>query len=356
MVHIYDVADHDELLTALLDGYIREQVHPEFPELRILNYTEKAQFERHWNKTIKATRGLIYNAETFEVLARPFPKIHNWDEPEAPNIAWDQKLYHWGNKFDGSLGILYVRPDGEAALATRGSFASEQAVRGTEMLFDNPVLWLEALSMHEAGYTPQFEIIYPENRIVLAYDEAFLAPLGYIHIESGMYLPYPESVSPERTFGEVVIDLSRPNAEGWVAWSSANTAVKIKQADYVELHRIVTGLNRKSIWRALSEGEDVYADMREVLPDELYKWADEVATELRQAYSDRMVLLDWDYVNVLDLLDDLKQERATDRGDLARIIQENVAKQDWGYMFSLADGRDIQTKLWRELEPKGNDK
>jgi hypothetical protein len=53
----------------MLDGkYITERFHPEFPELRILNYTEKAAFEGVWNRVTLNSRGLIYNADTHEVI------------------------------------------------------------------------------------------------------------------------------------------------------------------------------------------------------------------------------------------------------------------------------------------------
>ena len=43
------------------------------------------------------------------------------------------------DKMDGSLGILYRRPDGVCAIATRGSFASDQALEANK-------IWSESYS------------------------------------------------------------------------------------------------------------------------------------------------------------------------------------------------------------------
>jgi len=342
MTHLYDIVDHDELLLALIEGYIREQSHPEFPNYRILNYTEKAQFERKWNRTIKVCRGLIYDSDTLEVLARPFQKIHNWDEPEAPTMLWDNPVYAWGNKYDGSLGIAYVRPDGELALATRGSFASDQAIKGTQMLGEEDRI--RCRSWIEAGYTPLFEIVYPENRIVINYGEKeFLAPLGYIHVETGEYVN--DEVDGVRTFRDLVTDLSRPNSEGWVVWLSSRSAVKIKQADYVELHRLVTGLSDKEVWRQLRAG--TYAEFAMKLPDEFYAMVEEMRYSIEEEYETiEGQAWYWHWAVSAEVPDGTRK-------DAALWVQKNVPSQYRGLVFSLMDGKDINDSIWKMVEPKG---
>lgn len=59
-------------------------------------------------------------------VLRPLPKFLNHDQPEAPVIALDEPVVVT-DKADGSLGIIYPTPDGPA-VATRGSFASDQAL------------------------------------------------------------------------------------------------------------------------------------------------------------------------------------------------------------------------------------
>lgn len=362
VTYLSDVFEGEKaLLDEMLEkGYVRERFHPEFPELSILNYTEKAAFEREWNVVTRSSRGLIWNTETHEVLARPFAKIHNWDEPEAPRITEDAPLYWFANKEDGSLGILFRTPTGFPAIATRGSFASDQAIKATIMLHKSGMAYVYDEYI-DSGYTPLFEIIYPENRIVLDYggiEELVL--LGYIHVATGAFIPPVRAGNPDvATMHDLFMDLSRPNSEGWVAWLDPYKAVKIKQADYVELHRIVTGLNKKSVWRALREGRPAYLALLEQLPDELYKWAEGVADELNRAFASIMrgadewylYLLDQDYVWETDELG----EQQINRGAFARAAQE-VDHKYKSFMFSLLDGKGIEDKIWQMIEPKGGDK
>lgn len=341
-------------------GYVRQRFHPDFPELAILNYTEKAAFEREWNVVTRNARGLIYNQKTQEVIARPFAKIHNWDEPEAPRITEDAPLFWFSNKEDGSLGILYREPTGRPAIATRGSFESDQAIKATELLHASGMAYVYD-EWIDSGYTPLFEIIYPENRIVLDYggiEELVL--LGYIHIETGAFMPPIRVRDGNRdvaTMHDLLMNLSRPNSEGWVAWLDPYKAVKIKQADYVELHRIVTGLNRKSVWRALKAGRPAYLALMEQLPDELYAWAKDVARELNGAYSLILSEADDHYLWVLEQdVWNVENDEQIDRGRFARTVQQFIPHEFRAFMFSFLDGRDVQDKIWQMIEPKGGDK
>ena len=348
-MQLTDLFSLDDLKSNVDQGFIRAQIHPNFPELVILNYTEAAQFSRAWNKVTRMCRGLIWNTETGEVLARPFQKIHNWDEAEAPRITWEAPLFHWSNKEDGSLGIVYVRPDGALAVATRGSFASEQAWHATSKLAEfTDVNQAFLRSMIEEGYTPLYEIVYPENRIVLDYgDVDRLFPLGFIHIATGAYVPAQGS-NKVRRFEDVIQDLSRPNSEGWVVWLDPYKAVKIKQADYVELHRVVTGLNRKSIWRAIVE--DRFTELVEAVPDELYAYVTGVRDELSED-------VDNIYKNVV-WYESLAASTAEDKSQKAFAIEVKsiVPVRLQGLVFSLHAGKDIRPAIWKSVEPIGGER
>jgi RNA ligase len=327
-------------------GNVRTQTHPEFPHLFIANYTEQAAFNREWNDVTRMCRGLIWNDETGEVLARPFPKFFNFDEKEAPRILDDQIVYSFANKYDGSLGILYTRPDGRYAIATRGSFDSEQARLGTKLFNQLPdEQAVGFIARAEMGYTPLFEVCGPDNRIVLKYDENFLAPLGYMHVESGMFLPHEPSTG-NVTMRDLLMDLSRTNAEGWVVWKTAFEAVKIKQADYVELHRVVTNLSKKEVWRQLRAG--TYNDFKLNLPDEWWDWAEGIADDLRARFALRMRLASIDLSGVRLYGGETRKEQAL-------YMQRAVDAENRGLVFSLLDGKDISDAIWRQLEPRGDE-
>src|SRR5690606_37135186 len=107
-----NLLDIDMLANEIDAGYVTERYHPEFGELAILNYTDQCQFDGHWNEVTMLARGLIYNRETGEVVARGLPKFFNWgDEKHASQLDPDMPILSAHDKIDGSLGIGYVRPD-----------------------------------------------------------------------------------------------------------------------------------------------------------------------------------------------------------------------------------------------------
>lgn len=339
MTQLHEIVDVFQLTWEQEHGNVSIRQHPQFEELHIANYTDKCAFDRHWNDVTRITRGLIWNSDTQEVLARPFPKFFNWDEKEAPRVLDDQVMWHWDDKYDGSLGILYIDPTGYPRIATRGSFASEQAILGTKVLHESGLAWRYAEYI-DSGYTPLFEICGPDNRIVLRYEENFLQPLGFMHIETGMFVP-PQGQYQTRTMHDVLTDLSRSNAEGWVVWLSSTKAAKIKQADYIELHRMVSNLSEKEVWRQLRAGNyDYYV---KELPDELYALAEGWADGLRDQF---MEVHTQAFIDLKSLPDDTRKEQAL-------WIQRNVPANVRGLVFGLLDGKDISDSIWRILEPKG---
>jgi RNA ligase len=109
------------------DGLLYKQVHPTLP-LTIWNYTETVQFEGKWDEITLMCRGLVTD-DKGNIVARPFNKFFNIEEgkytPTENFEVWD--------KMDGSLGIVFWY-EGQWIVATRGSFTSDQAIKGTELL------------------------------------------------------------------------------------------------------------------------------------------------------------------------------------------------------------------------------
>lgn len=363
MAQINKIMDSDLLQSMIEQGYIRERRHPELDELRILNYAEKTQFESMWNEATLNARGLIYNVQTGEVLARPFKKFFNYGQTGAPTLDLDSPIFGAWDKADGSLGILYnvTGEDYEHTdayglnVATRGSFESDQAKWATAFVRRKwEGLYDDACQMIEGGYTPLVEIIYPENRIVLNYAGAeTLKHLGYVDMATGAYTGIPDfnpllsaiDVADQAiatTVREVLELPNRKNAEGYVIWMDALTAVKVKQEDYVELHRIVTGLNRKSVWRSLRE--NTYGTLLEQVPDELHTWVRSVQSEL-----------DAEYVRIwgeamhyyMPISDDLEQR------EFALEVQKTVPKEFQPLCFAWRAGKVVSDMIWKRLEPVG---
>ena len=110
-------------------GWIRVQKHPDH-DLFIYNYTQAAQYARTWDEITLNCRGLILD-NRMNTIARPFRKFFNLGEMENQIIP--DEPFEVFEKLDGSLGIMYWI-DGEAFIASRGSFASKQSAVANQML------------------------------------------------------------------------------------------------------------------------------------------------------------------------------------------------------------------------------
>ena len=336
------------------DGYISERKHSEC-DYYIYNYTQKTQYEGLWNEDTMNCRGLILDGEG-NIIARPFKKFFNIGEygdtanlGKIPNYTW----FDVWDKMDGSLGILYRMPNGEHRIATRGSFESEQSKIGTEMLSDYIIDILDT-----NNYTFLFEIIYPENRIVVDYkDQKDLVLLAGINKETGEELSYENllelgqrsdlpvaqyygRVSYNRfAFLKVENDIAE-GKEGFVLKFDNGLRVKIKSEEYVRLHRIVTGLNSKSIWDLLRRGENLEL-LLERVPDEFYDWADQVKTDFENNYKS--------IEHSCDVI--VKSCRLKERKEVAEYFLQKEHKIYSGILFTMYDNKPYKEVIWKMLKP-----
>lgn len=349
-IYLNDIVDVTEMEREIEAGYINRRYHPEFSELATVGYNDNCQFDRHWTDTTKALRGVIYNTRTMEVVARPFAKFFNHgDEAQIGEFSPDTFIMGAWDKADGSLGIQYTRPDGKQAIATRGSFESDQAKHATELLNNDP-RYRKFLNAEASQFgTFLWEIVYPDNRIVLNYGERDdLILVGFIFFDNGAYIPpEPDHDVPvvqkmaSGRLGDVLALPPRDNAEGVVVWLDAWSAIKIKQEDYIALHRIVSSLNKKEVWRQLSAG--TFTEFAAAIPDEFHQWARETQDEFMEQYN---------YVvetaaHVFGNLRYLSGDRA------AFAVEAKKYGPSARYLFLLLDGREIDSAIWKSLEPKG---
>jgi RNA ligase len=337
-----------ELLDEMIsEGYVRAQFHPVLP-LKILNYSEKTQFVGKWNDCTLNCRGLIVDLDG-NLIARPFMKFFNLGDSQSAQLDWDAPV-EVTDKKDGSMGVLYSY-GGQLAIATRGSFMSDQAIHGTRILNER-----YSHIQFVSDYTFIFEIVYPENRIVLDYgsmDDLIL--LGAVHKEYGYVCGPLEAQAIVDWDGPVteVFNYSslreasgaqyRKNAEGFVV-RSGNKMVKIKQADYVELHRMISMLSERSVWSQLTEGKTIL-EICEALPDEFHGFVKDVGGKLLEDYERIEVEVYGIYQNLLTSLGEGFTRRdfamAANRIDLYR-----------SHMFNLLDGKSINELIWKQIRPE----
>ena len=328
-------------------GYIVKQDHPNLP-LSIYNYSRTCQYEGRWDNITLNCRGLILDNEG-NVIARSFPKFFNMEEmDEIPNSPFE--VYE---KMDGSLGIVFYY-NGEWHLASKGSFTSDQAIKGKEMLYTHDV---SKLNTH---YTYLFEIIYKENRIVLDYDFDDLVLLAIMDTDTGAE-PHLDHVNTldfrvVKQYHSIndykqLKSMISVDQEGFVVRFKDGTRMKIKGEEYVRLHRIMTGLSNVDIWEILKNGENIEQYLEKV-PDEFDKW---VRTWITRIQYGRGSIREHcgkihDYFRYGKYGD--REDEPTIK-DFALHIQANVKEKPLhSVLYAIWNNKPYEHILWKLVKPK----
>lgn len=363
MTLLHEVLSIELLKEHLANGIIRRQVHPQYPRLFIYNYTEQAQFQRIWDAATNVCRGLIVEGEEFDgpgacdrVIARGFNKFHNLNTeyvPETMEANLPKEVPLVTTKLDGSMGILY-QYDGKVWMATRGSFASDQAKWATDWIRER----LVAFDWVEQSKTAVFEVIFKENRIVVDYDFEGCVLIGGMENASGKEVSREEledfarlnNLPIVQKFNKTLAECAaedNPNEEGYVlTYASTGLKVKVKFAEYVRLHRVLTGLNPKAIWELLAKKADSTVDLwvhDEKMPDGFKKWLSGWVVQLRERYAAIEAQAKEVFV--------AKPEGT--RKDVALYFQKTP--QLCSVLFAMLDGKQYDEIIWDKIKPKASD-
>ncbi|MCY0934918.1 RNA ligase [Streptomyces sp. H34-S4] len=387
---LHDLMPAQALTEAIDAGYVSRKAHPELP-LSLYSYTRTAQYEQVWNQVTTRCRGLVADDVTGAVVALPLPKFFNVGEhesgrPYAP--ALPDEPFEVYDKVDGSLGILFHYA-GKWRAASRGSFTSTQAVWAQRRLDGRDT------SALVPGTTYLAEILYPQNRIVVDYgdrrDLVLLAAYG----ADGAEVPLGEAAVHWQGVGSVVtvwpaIPLGEllaltgsstlpggaaatgTDAEGFVLRFASGVRAKAKIAEYVRLHKVLTGVTERDIWRGhgiqrfaglplkqLAQGlnctvADIEASdgkpldaLLEQVPDEFDHWVRTVIERLEHEAALRERAVDEAYASLAHL--------AADRGAFARATRTIRDSGIRGALFQRLDGRSTELGSWRQVRPETSD-
>ena len=360
-------------------------------DLLLFSYTSAAQYAGRWNFLEQVSRGLILQAKTGEVVARPFDKFFNWGEGgrKAPYTAHIVTVME---KLDGSLGILYR--DNGYKVATRGSFPATPALmeadynRWAEVNAAPQKSWSDLLrygamkywrEMQTLGWpapasfastwatdflarnhdlrglpdelTLLFEIIHADGRVLVDYgDREELVLLAARNRHTGDYLPfYPDLYELGQRYGfglprtfqannmsDLIaqtgqLDLSQ---EGWVVAFSNGERYKIKGDLYLELHRLVSGLSFKNTLQAVMDGR--VEQTRRLIPEEFLEEFNGWVAEINDRVAVTKAIVERAFAAA----------PTADRKGFALWVQTH--HQELGpYLFARLDGREIEPLIYK---------
>lgn len=405
MTKLDELFDPVELAGEVEARYVKRNTHPTLP-LSIYTYSRECQYEGRWNDVTTQCRGLIVDDETGEIVARPFSKFFNVGEHEAGK-PYAQTLpvepFRVYEKVDGSLGILFFY-DGYWRGASKGSFISEQA-RWMGRRIERRYADLSGL---DTDLTYCTEIVYPANRIVVNYGDrsdlvllaAFRADGREVSLDVAGRSWHIGSVVKTFAAGDLPDDLAAvmdytarnrsmgdeaemggTDAEGYVIRFEGGVRAKSKFAEYVRLHRLLTGVTERDIWRAMAfdvlsqphldlgpmrlaqalkcsvdevammtaAPNGAMATIVDGTPDEFDAWVQSVAARLA---TEAAHLADAGLSTFLRFTAD---PGAEDRGAFARALMAYTKdKRITAQVFALLDDKPIAPLVWHSLYPEAS--
>ena len=272
-------------------GYITIVDMPGESRVKLYNYTRKTTFEGAWNEWTCRSRGLIIDLEKKQIVACPFPKFFNYEELPKYNSGVPKQsqfeVFPPGTiiteKMDGSLGILFYFGS-TWHVCTRGSFTSSQAIWAMKWLTKHNIL-----KRCTPGITYLFEIIYPENKIVIDYGTEMVILLGAydsngVEIIDLDGLATGLDLAPRYHFSSAaellkVCDVLPPTKEGYVVRLLNGQRCKFKGKSYNIVHKLRSGFAPALVWKHLLER---VPNAKESLPEEFYDEYDQIRDDILQ--------------------------------------------------------------------------
>lgn len=198
-------------------------------------------------------RGLKFDRETGQVIARPYHKFFNVNERAETSVAGlslDQP-HEILEKLDGSM--IHAVPVGREFRFCTKMGITDVSMGAEAFVARNPNIYQLVRDLHGLGLTVIFEWCSPQQRIVIDYHHDQLIITAVRENVTGQYWTYDQLLAVGAEYGvpvvgalagsmanmESLIEHTRglENAEGYVVRWADGHMTKIKADHYVLLHR-----------------------------------------------------------------------------------------------------------------------
>ena len=311
------------------------RVKIEYP-LAIFNYNINADFT---DDIVRESRGIIIRLDTLEVVCWPFTKFCNVHEEGAKkdldNFDWEHCSCQ--EKIDGSIMKLFWNPFiKDWQWATNSCINAKDAGLNSKGGKNNYLKLLKsAINFNKINtdnlnkdFTYIFELVSPENQLVVKYEETKLYHLGTRNNKTGKEMNIDIGVEKPilynfHTLEDCIEACKHLNSsefnvekEGFVVVDPNYHRVKIKSSEYIMMHR-ATDLGRLSKNQMITLLRSGEVDI-----DELLEKSQTIGVYYKY-YEFKLLELEWNINRYLTYARNLFEELGEDRKALALSIKKD---------------------------------
>jgi len=206
-------------------------------------------FEAEFAKELRGTAFYSEKGkEDWKLFCRAYPKFFNLGEIPG-DFTENNDIIESYEKLDGSV-IFFGSIKDKIIAKSKTSINSDQAKMAQDIFDNNEDIKLFCSKMIDKGETPVFELVGPDNVIVLRYSKNELVLLGTVNNVTGKITTYENlnirtaEVYKGYTWDKLleIQETAKPDIEGFVV-KTENGLVKVKVKSYVQLHHLKDSVN-----------------------------------------------------------------------------------------------------------------
>ena len=224
--------------------------------LAIFSYNVECDFRE---PIVQEARGIIIDYEKVEVVCWPFRKFGNYTECYADPIDWNNAVVL--EKVDGSIIKLWFNKITEAwQFSTNGMINADNATTDAFSNITYGAVIRQAVNYNDIPFdkldkdsTYIFELVSPQTRVVVKYDEIALYHLGTRsnitgeerNEDIGIKKPKSYKINSLEDCIKAAVELNKGCEsddeianEGFVVVDKNWNRVKVKSPDYIMMHRL----------------------------------------------------------------------------------------------------------------------
>lgn len=300
--------------------------------LAIFSYNIECDFR---DPIVQEARGIIIDHEKMEVVCWPFRKFGNYTESYADPIDWNNAVVL--EKVDGSIIKLWYNKITEAwQFSTNGVINAENATTDAFSNIAYGALIRQAVNYKDIPFdkldkdsTYIFELVSPQTRVVVKYDEIALYHLGTRsnitgeerNEDIGIKKPKSYKISSLEDCIKAAIELNKGCEsddeianEGFVVVDKNWNRVKVKSPDYIMMHRLKhnDGISKKDAVTTLLY---IKSDVEKICK------SNPLLIHIFKYYDFKLAELNFQANQMAALARSLYNEYSNDRGAVAKIIK-----------------------------------